>query len=348
MHVLSTVASLAHGADAMMYFQWRKSRGSTEKLHGAVIDHDNSPENRVFMDVAQVGRLLEDLQEIRHSRTHAQVAVLFDTESHWALESAEGFSRQSKKYPQTVHAHYKAFWDANISVDVITPDKCARDGLARYKAVVVPMLYMMGEGMMEALRKYVYGGGVLVSTYITGLADENDLMYLGGFHPVLREVFGISVTETDTLYPSQRNAVMYRDARYEAVDYCAVFDTCGAEVLGTYASDFYAGGAAVTRNAFGKGMAYFIGARTGGGFLDRFYRDHIYEPLLPARPVIEAPPGVSVQARTGAGKTYYFVMNFTEEEQAITLSVDMHDLVTGRDIKKGRQPMPVYGVHVLY
>jgi beta-galactosidase len=352
MHALSTVASLAHGADAVMYFQWRKSRGSTEKLHGAVVDHDNSPDNRVFKDVERVGQLLVNAKEIRHSKTRSQAAVLFDTENLWALDNAEGFSRHSKKYCQTVHAHYKAFWDANISADVITPDKCA--DLSRYKIVITPMQYMMSEEMIEQLANYVNNGGTLVTTYISGLVNENDLMYLGGFHPKLRGLFGIAVTETDTLYPSQRNGILYNGTEYEAADYCALFDVCGAEILGTYTSDFYAGSAAVTKNTYGKGTAYFIGARTGADFLADMYIEKLAKELNVSRVSIKTPPGVSVQVRYAgdtAGcfppKSYYFVMNYTEEEQTITLPEDMQDLLTGEGVRKGEVIMPVYGVLVL-
>ena len=31
--------AVAHGADSVMYFQWRRSRGGSEKLHGAVVEH---------------------------------------------------------------------------------------------------------------------------------------------------------------------------------------------------------------------------------------------------------------------------------------------------------------------
>jgi beta-galactosidase len=345
MHKLSTVASLAHGADAVMYFQWRKSRGSCEKLHGAVVDHDNSPKNRVFLDVEEVGRLLSDVSEIRLSFTKSEVAVLFDTENEWVFSDAQGFSRNSKKYTQTVHAHYKAFWDGNISVDVITPDKCV--DLTRYKIVVIPMLYMMREQLMDELTQYVKNGGMLVTTYLTGLVNESDLMYLGGFHQKLKNLLGINVTETDTLYPSQKNGITYGGKVYEAVDYCAVFNSCGADILGTYTDDFYKGSAAVTRNTCGKGSAYFIGARTGEDFLTDFYRNDLAKNANITLPPVETPPGVSVQSRTGDGITYYFVMNYTESEQTIVLPRDMYDLITQKTIKKGRQVSPAYGVFVL-
>ena len=31
--------AIGHGADAIMYFQWRRCRGGHEKFHGAVVAH---------------------------------------------------------------------------------------------------------------------------------------------------------------------------------------------------------------------------------------------------------------------------------------------------------------------
>ena len=38
MHILSSFQAVAHGSDTVQYFQWRKSRGGSEKFHGAVVD----------------------------------------------------------------------------------------------------------------------------------------------------------------------------------------------------------------------------------------------------------------------------------------------------------------------
>jgi beta-galactosidase len=47
MHILSSMQAVAHGADSVQYFQWRKSRGSVEKFHGAIIDHVGHLDTRV-------------------------------------------------------------------------------------------------------------------------------------------------------------------------------------------------------------------------------------------------------------------------------------------------------------
>jgi len=346
MHMLSSVAKLAHGSDSVMYFQWRKSRGSSEKFHGAVVDHDNSENNRVFKDVQAVGEMLQKAQEIKGSATPAKVAIIYDTENLWALWEVQGFNRPDKKYAETVHAHYKVFWDMNIPVDVITPDK----DLSMYTLVVAPMLYMADEELLGRMKTYVQGGGNLVATYITGMVDKNDLVYEGGFHPIMREVFGINVTETDTLYPTDRNYIddINLPEPYEAFDYCAVIETTGAQTLAKYTQDFYKGTPALTVNNFGKGRAYFIGARTGADFLDEFYTsilDGEFEMLN--APPINSDTGVSVQTRVCKNASYYFVMNFTEDERAITLEENMHDLITGQDMLAGGYSMPPYGVYIL-
>ena len=343
MHMLSSVAALAHGSDSVMYFQWRKSRGSSEKFHGAVVDHDNSCENRVFRDVSAVGKMLENAGEIKGSRSPARVAVLYDVENMWALDDAQGFSRQSKKYAQTVHAHYRAFWEANVCVDVITKEK----DLSPYSLVAAPMLYMMNVRQMEAFARYVKNGGILVSTYISGLVDENDLAYLGGFPPALREIFGINITETDTLYPADRNRIVLSGGReYEAFDYCSVMETCGADVLASYGCDFYAGSPAITCNICGKGNAYFIGARTDSDFLGDFYGGIMKDINLPVLPV-KGPPGVSVQVRENGEARYYFVMNFCEQEKEIRTDRAMADLVTGTAVTGGTHTLKPYGVLIL-
>jgi len=347
MHMLSSVACLAHGADSIMYFQWRKSRGSFEKFHGAVVDHDNSEDNRVFKDVKAVGEMLAKVKEIKNSTTPAKVALLYDVESMWALDDAKGFDNTDKKFPQTIFAHYTSMWNKNIPVDVITPDR----ELSKYALIIAPMLYMASKVMIKKLKNFVHGGGRLVSTYISGMVDENDLVYSGGFNKTFGEIFGINVTETDSLYPKDRNSITGLDKDYEIVDYCALIDALGAEVLATYGSDFYKGTPAVTKHNYGNGRAYFIGARTQDDFLQDFYDKLLTTDLTLAdvnTPPITGDVGVSIQTRIKpkSKASYYFVMNFTEAEKTIILAQAMTDIVTDQEISIGEHKLPPYGTLV--
>jgi len=342
MHLLSSMQFLAHGSDSVMYFQWRKSRGSSEKFHGAVVDHDQSPQNRVFKEVAQVGKALEKLSDVVATMPDSKVAILYDWESNWALADCQGYAKETKRYPHTCQAHYKAFWERDIPVDVITKEQ----DFSKYKILVVPMLYMMSECLMDRFRDFVLAGNKLVMTYISGVVDINDLVYMNGWPEKLQTLFGINILETDTYYPKDGNNVAYGGNSYKVFDYASVMDVGAAEVLGSYKDDFYSKTAAVTKNNFGQGEAYFIGARMEHGFQADFYGMLLAEAGITAAVEVAHDLGVSVSVREDDDHQYVFIMNFTEKVQKVELGFAAIDMITGESVT-AEIKLAVYGVKVL-
>ena len=342
MHTLASMQLLAHGSDSVLYFQWRKSRGSSEKFHGAVVDHDNSEENRVFKEVSQVGEILDKIKEIKGSMKQSKVAIIYDWENDWALKDAQGFGKESRRYPQTLQSHYKYFWDKNISVDVVTPQQ----DLSKYSLVVAPMMYMMTEETMDRFRDYVKNGGVLVGSYLSGLVNETDLTYLGGWPKTLQEIYGIDVKEIDTLYPKDRNSIKFGNESFEVVDYCTIIEAKEAEVLAKYEEDFYKNTPAITKNNLEKGKAYFIGARTNQEFLSKFYDEIVKDLHINEVEDFISEGGISIQIRENEDAKYYFVMNFTEEEKNIEIKGSYIDLILGKEAEILNIMKP-YGVYVL-
>lgn len=342
MHTLASMQLLAHGSDSVLYFQWRKSRGSSEKFHGAVVDHDNSEENRVFKEVSQVGEILDKIKEIKGSMKQSKVAIIYDWENDWALKDAQGFGKESRRYPQTLQSHYKYFWDKNISVDVVTPQQ----DLSKYSLVVAPMMYMMTEETMDRFRDYVKNGGVLVGSYLSGLVNETDLTYLGGWPKTLQEIYGIDVKEIDTLYPKDRNSIKFGNESFEVVDYCTIIEAKEAEVLAKYEEDFYKNTPAITKNNLEKGKAYFIGARTNQEFLSKFYDEIVKDLDINEVEDFISECGISIQIRENKDAKYYFVMNFTEEEKNIEIKGSYLNLISGKMMERLNLMKP-YDVYVL-
>lgn len=342
MHKLSTVQSVAHGSDSILYFQWRKSRGSSEKFHGAVIDHVGHEHTRVFADVAEVGELLGKLPEISGTTVKAEVAIMFDWETEWALADAQGFGK-NKKYIDTCQEHYRVFWEAGIPVDVITPDKPVNT----YKLVIAPMLYMIREGFAEKMERYAEQGGTFVTTYMSGIVDRHDLVFSGGFPGPLKPLLGIWAEEVDSLYPKEvRHFVTSEGVRYQSHDYCELIHAVDAEVLARFDSDFYEGQPAVTVNRRGAGQAYYIASRNEARFHDDFYARLMKELNMAPPHAIQFPKGVSVQARTDGETDYIFVMNFTEERQTVKLDQDYRNLDSGHSIH-GNVELQPYGILIL-
>ena len=82
---LACLQAVASGSDTVQYFQWRKSRGSAEQFHGAVVDHRGTEDTRVFREVAQVGEMLQKLRPVAGTTVKARTAILFDWDNRWAI-----------------------------------------------------------------------------------------------------------------------------------------------------------------------------------------------------------------------------------------------------------------------
>ncbi|MDR0474123.1 MAG: beta-galactosidase [Treponema sp.] len=311
-HMLQCMQAVAHGSDSVQYFQYRKSRGASEKFHGAVVDHEGTEKTRVFSDVASVGERLNALNAVAGSDTPSAAAIVYDWNVRWALDGAQGFLQSKTGYEKTVIDHYSVFWQMGIPVDFVDSTR----SLEGYDLVIAPMLYMLRPGFAEKLDAFVQNGGTYVATYITGYVNESDLCFLGGFPGPLRKCLGIWSEEIDALYPEDRNSIVWKGKKYEAFELCELIHAESAEVLGTYGSDFYAGRPALTVNRFGKGKSFYIAARTGRDFLMDFYSD-LTGGIGIKRLVEKLPRGVTAQARSDGNTDHIFVMNFTPRKQKV-------------------------------
>ncbi len=336
MHVLSSLQAVAHGADTVQYFQWRKSRGASEKFHGAVVDHVGHEHTRTFRDVQAVGDLLPRLKEVLGAMPGAKAALMFDAENRWALEDCQG-PRRDMRHDETVLSHYRALKRQGIDLDIID-ETCSFD---KYRLIAAPMLYMLRPGVGRRLEAFVRGGGTLVCSCPTGRVDEDDLCFLGGFPGPLRSILGIWAEETDALYDDERNGMRTADGRvYTCGTLCDLIHAEGAETLATYTDDFYAGMPCVTVNRCGAGRAYYIATCPDAAFLDDFYGTIIPEASI--TPVVcGLPEGVQATRR---GNTA-FILNFSGTAAEVALPQGV-DVLTG-EITGGIAALPVNGYRII-
>ena len=136
------------------------------------------------------------------------------------------------------------------------------------------MVYSVSETLAERISRFVENGGVLVGSFLTAYVNENALCYLGGLPGAgLRGVFGLYAEEIDTLYPSESNQAVFADGRtFEIRDFCEVLVPEGAETIARYGKDYYQDLPVITRNNYGKGMAYYIGAHVNQECLSKLHK----------------------------------------------------------------------------
>lgn len=321
-HSLECLQAIAHGADGVQYFQWRQGRGSIEQFHGAVMAHNNRSDVRVFREVAEIGKTLEQLRGVVGAKKAAEVALIYDWEASWAIDVAAAPRKHNKGYMKAALAHYRPLWNAGINTDIIDSES----DLAGYQLVIAPMLFMLKNGVPEQLAAFVENGGTLVLTYWSGVVDETSLAFVGGFPEPLRSTLGIWVEEIDALFPEQLNKIRTNASNlfeageiFEATELCELIHAEGADVLATYASDFYAGRPALTRNRHGAGDAYYVASRNDEAFTSAFVFGLCSQ--LGIEPAVKGswPDGVTVQVREGDSEDYVFVLNCTDRETVVGL-----------------------------
>ncbi|MFS0869784.1 beta-galactosidase [Paenibacillus xylanilyticus] len=339
--------TIAHGADTIMFFQLRRSIGACEKYHGAVIEHVGHENTRVFREVAQLGKELQLLGDKTLDATvESKVAIVFDWDNWWAIEKSSG-PTVALNYVDQIHKYYAAFFRRNIQVDIVSVDT----DISKYDIVLAPVLYMVKPGFAAKLEKFVEAGGTFLTTFFSGIVNENDLVTTGGYPGELRKLLGIWVEEIDALLPEQKNSIVLKEAygnlqgKYECGMLCDLLHSEGAEVIAEYGDDFYQGMPVLTRNTFGKGEAWYVASDPEDRFLDGLLGQ-----LAAAKNInslLETPDGVEVSARTKDGKSFLFVMNHNASTQSYDLgNGKAQDLLTDRELS-GHVEIEGRGVHLL-
>lgn len=315
MHLLSAMEAIASGSESVQYFQWRKNRGGYEKFHGAVVGHSGSEDTRVFRDVCEVGQKLKELSYIKGATTTSKVAVIFDWENLRALYEQKGLKNNKKEFDEIIFEYYEALIKNYVSVDIISQS----EDFSSYNLVVAPMLYLYKPDTEERIRRYIENGGNFLLSVHSGIVNENDLVY-ESFPPYhLYDVFGVYAEETDCLCDEEYNEVVYKNRNYRAIDFCDVLHNDSAIVLAAYEKDFYSGTPAITKHAYKKGTAYYIGSRMEKKFLYDFLGDIIEKANIMRVCNSEFVPDVMIKEREKDGKKYIFLMNFSIEERKVTI-----------------------------
>jgi len=252
-----SLTHVAHGADAVCFFQWRQSAAGAEKYHSAMLPHAGA-DSDLFRSVAALGRTLSDLAGVAGTgRTPAPAAILFDWESWWACEQ-DSHPTSRLRYKQEALDWYSAFLALGIRADVLP---VAAD-FSGYRLVVAPILHLVPAALADRLRGYVAAGGHLVTTYFSGIVDEHDHIWLGGYPGALRDLLGLRIEEFGPL-PDGAQVLLDTGATGQLwTDRVTVTDP-QVEVLASYRTGEYAGRPAVTRRTVGAGSAGYVSTRLG-------------------------------------------------------------------------------------
>ncbi len=336
--------AMAHGADAVMYFQWRRSPGAQEMLHGAVVEHAGREDARVFKEVAALGAELARIEKVTlGGRVKTDVAFLFDWENWWAVEYSSGPS-VDLKYIKVMETLYSALFDLGIVADVVSPNS----DLSGYRLIVAPALKMVKPGVAESIKAAVQGGASFITTFFSGITDATDRAFTNGYPGPLSDLLGIWVEESDALAQDDRNGLHFSDqSESQCSLLCDRIQLQGAEAIAHYTKDFYAGEPAITVFPYGEGAAFYLGTLPDRAGLKSVFRSAIRRSGVTMPHGISVPKDVEITERVSELGSLLYILNHNSNEVEILLPARNYRSVIDDAVVNHTLTLPAYGVAIL-
>jgi len=314
--IRDALTHVGHGADAVCYFQWRQSRAGGERYHSGMVPHAG-PSSRVFRDVVALGSELAALAPVTGShREKARVALVFDYESWW-VSGRDSHPTDALQYDVEQLEWYRALLDLGIRVDVL-PVGAAFDD---YEVVIAPMLHVVPDDLRRRLEAVVRDGRHVVTTYFSGIVDEHDRVWLGGYPGALRDLLGVTVEEFVPLLPGAPVALT-SGAVATAWTERIVRIGADVEVLDASAAGDLAGGPAVTRRRVGDGSAVYVSADIARDGARGVLRALAGEIEVLRGDDLAADGRLEVIVRVSGESRYLFLANRTDETVLVAATGD--------------------------
>ena len=322
---LGSYQAVAHGADSVLFFQWRASRGGHERFHSAMLPHSGTGA-RSWREVVALGNELPAIAEVAGAESRAHAAVLFDWDAWWGLETTHGLPRNDFEYAQIVTDHYRPLLEAQYAVDTVSFDS----DLSRYRVVVVPNAYLVSDRCVAALEAFVQSGGTLVCSFFSGVVDTNNQVRQPAYPGAFRALIGAYIDEYWPAREGETFDVRHVDGSTSVSDWWQEsIHPESARVLASYASGLLAGQPAILENSFGAGRVVYVGTRLEAAALRETLLDAVRAAGVP-RLVEDAPESVEAALRSTLDTEYLFLLNHSETQEAVvSIGAGGVDLLSG-------------------
>ena len=319
--------TIAHGADAVVFFRWRTARFGTEEYWHGLLDHDGHAGRR-YKEVKRMGAEIKKAGEQFHgSIVKPAVVIMLSYDSRFAFQIQPNNPQFS--YPEHFHQFYRALYHRHVAIDIVAPTA----DLSGYKLLVVPALHVVSDAVAENLKRFVEAGGVLVVTQRSGVKDESNAVVNQRLPGLLAELCGVEVEEYDSLAPDMHNGLQFAlpelasSSSVPVSTWCDVLKPNGATVVARYTQDYYAGRPAITVNRFGQGQVVYVGT-LGDAPLYETLAGWLLD-LAEVQAILTVPEGVEVTERWQGDRRLLFVLNHSDREQEVPLDKRYMDLLNG-------------------
>lgn len=334
--------AVAHGADALLYWQWRSALGGQEQYHGTLVDQSGRP--RPFYEEAQlIGAEFARLSDlVAGSTIQSKAAILNCYDSRWSIE----FQRHNSEFDYIAHLEhwYRPLAARNVDIDILSAD----EALEGYKLVIAPAMIILDEARVEHFKAFLRRGGRLVLTLRTGMKDRHNALLPSRQPGALAELAGVEVEDYYSLEnPIPVGGKLFQGSASLWAERLRLLGQQFTTVMARYgvSNGWLDEQPAIVVNPFESGFVYTVGT-----WLDSESQQILVNQIL-ANTLLkpfDAPATVEVRTRVRQdGTALYFVINHSREQQTITLPWPAIDHLGGQQFAQGNLALYPYAVALL-
>lgn len=319
---LHAYSHLASGAQGLLYWNWHSIHNGYETYWKGVLSHDLKT-NPTYEESMQIGREWKQHGADKLCiQKKNRVALVTDNRS---LTAFKWFPiDRDLSYNDVVRWMYDALYEMNVECDVVDIHALVPSD---YGMIVTPALYCIEEERIDALRRFVQDGGVLVSSFKSFVANEESAVYHEAQPYHMTDVFGMTYnqfTEPGTTLLDGKEVTYFME----------LLNADGAQVIARYTHKYWGKYAGVTSNHYGKGTAFYVGCHTDKEILKNVYQKALSAAGIPASqfsfPVIER------SGRNGEGETVHYLLHYSQEEKSVCCPyTKCEDILTKEQYVKG-------------
>lgn len=306
---LWTYQSIAHGADAIVYFRWRACLFGIEQYWYGILDHDGVPRRR-YNEIKQIGGELKKYADLLEGSENINDILIVKSYDNLWSHTAQKHNWQFD-YTGYLMSWYFGFARNNIGIDVSSKDT----DFTKYKIVCLPAFNLVNENFASKCKSYVKNGGTIILTFRSCIKNDDNCMTEQTLPAYFRDIAGITVEEFDSLRDGITNGID-GICSGKAKMWCDIISTQKATVLCKYTNRFYKNTPAVTVNNYGKGKVYYVACDLDDNAMESLC-SYITDKENITRTINERVDGVEAIKRVKNGKKYTVLLNHTNEKRCV-------------------------------
>jgi beta-galactosidase len=269
----------AGGSKMVCTYRYRQPLSGGELYHYGLVGPDGvtptiggDQYSQAVHDIAMLRGLYKSGTKPPADYAGRRTALLYNVENRWDMDN----HKQTARWDSMGHVlkYYRALKRLGCPVDVVTEGA----DFSAYPFLVAPAYQLVDTNLIARWTKYAENGGHLFLTCRTGQKDRRGHLWEAPWAGPIYNLIGARISAYDVLPAPLKGKIQAGERVFDWAVWGDQLETqTGTIPLAAYADQFYAGKAAATSHAVGKGTVTYIGVESVEGDLETDLLRRVFE-----------------------------------------------------------------------